>query len=149
MSSLELERVEVMGRVASGTLKLVHAAEMLELSYRQTKRLWRRYRKKGPEGLKHAHAGQCSNRGKPKKVRRRVLQLIQEEVLRNRRDQIWANTGGRTSGRGRRDRNRSRDVAAVDAGRRVVEPAAKENKAPSAQRSQGTFGGTGGVGWQL
>ena len=50
MSSRELERVEMMGRVASGALKLVHAAEMLELSYRQTKRLWRRYRKNGPEG---------------------------------------------------------------------------------------------------
>src|SRR5512142_756414 len=79
MSSLELERVEVMGRVASGALKLVHAAEMLELSYRQTKRLWRRYGKKGAEGLKHGHAGRCSNRGKPKKLRRRVLQLIQKK----------------------------------------------------------------------
>src|SRR5256885_4929955 len=79
MSSLELERVEVMGRVARGTVKLVHAAEMLELSYRQTKRLWRRYRKKGPEGLKHGHAGRCSNRGKSKKLRRRVLQLIQNK----------------------------------------------------------------------
>ena len=79
MSSRELERVEVMGRVASGGLKLVHAAEMLELSYRQTKRLWRRYRKKGREGLKHGHAGQASNRGKPKPLRRRVLQLIQKK----------------------------------------------------------------------
>ena len=79
MSSRELERVETMGRVASGALKLVHAAEMLELSYRQTKRLWRRYRKKGREGLKHGHAGQASNRGKPQKLRRRVLQLIQKK----------------------------------------------------------------------
>jgi transposase len=79
MSSRELERVEVMGRVASGTLKLVHAAEMLELSYRQTKRLWRQYRKKGPEGLKHGHAGRVSNRGKPKRLRRKVLQLIQKK----------------------------------------------------------------------
>ena len=79
MSSRELERVEVMGRVASGGLKLVHAAEMLELSYRQTKRLWRRYRKKGREGLKHRHAGQASNRGKPKALRRRVLHLIQKK----------------------------------------------------------------------
>jgi hypothetical protein len=44
MSIRELERVEVMGRVASGDLKLTHAAEMLELSYRQAKRLWRCYR---------------------------------------------------------------------------------------------------------
>lgn len=79
MSSRELERVEVMGRVASGALKLKHAAEMLEMSYRHTKRLWCRYRKKGAEGLKHGHAGRCSNRGKPKKLRRRVLQLIQKK----------------------------------------------------------------------
>lgn len=79
MSSRELERVEVIGRVASGELKLKHAAEMLELSYRQTKRLWRRYGEKGREGLKHRHAGQPSNRGKPKKLRRRVLQLMQKK----------------------------------------------------------------------
>ena len=42
MSSRELERVEVMGRVGSGDLKLSDAAVMLWLSYRQTKRLWRR-----------------------------------------------------------------------------------------------------------
>jgi hypothetical protein len=53
MSSGELERVEVMGRVGSGDLKLSDAAIMLELSYRQTKRLWGRYRKAGREGLKH------------------------------------------------------------------------------------------------
>ena len=52
MSSRELERVEVMGRVASGALKLKHTAEMLEMSYQHIKRLWRRYRKKGAEGLK-------------------------------------------------------------------------------------------------
>ena len=40
MSSGELNRVELMGRVGSGDLKLNDAAVMLELSYRQTKRLW-------------------------------------------------------------------------------------------------------------
>ncbi len=47
MSSRELERVEIVGRVGSGDLKLSDAAVMLELSYRQTKRLWRRYRQVG------------------------------------------------------------------------------------------------------
>jgi transposase len=79
MSSRELERVEVMGRVGRGALQLKHAAEMLGLSYRQTKRLWRRYGEKGREGLKHGHAGQPSNRDKGKKLRRRVLQLIQKK----------------------------------------------------------------------
>ena len=40
MSSRELERVEVMGRVRSGDLKVGDAAVMLKLSYRQVKRLW-------------------------------------------------------------------------------------------------------------
>lgn len=79
MSRGELERVEVMGRVGSGDLRLGDAAEMLGLSYRQTKRLWRRYREQGGEGLKHASAGRESNRGKPKKLRRRVLQLIRQK----------------------------------------------------------------------
>ena len=76
MSGRELERVEVMGRVGSGDLGLKDAAAMLGLSYRQTKRVWRRYRERGAEGLKHGNAGRESNRGKPGKLRRRVLSLI-------------------------------------------------------------------------
>jgi transposase len=79
MSSRELERVEVMGRVGGGELKLSDAAKMLELSYRQVKRLWRRYRQEGSKGLKHGNAGRPSNRSKPRKFRRRVLSLIQKK----------------------------------------------------------------------
>ena len=79
MSSGELERVEVMGRVGSGDVKLSDAAVMLELSYRQTKRLWRRYRQVGSKGLRHGNAGRRSNRSKPLKLRRRVLHLIQKK----------------------------------------------------------------------
>jgi transposase len=79
MSRRELERVEVMGRVAKQELKLSDAAVLLELSYRQAKRVWRRYREAGGEGLKHGNAGRPSNRGKPGKQRRRVLHLIQKK----------------------------------------------------------------------
>jgi transposase len=79
MSSRELERVEVMGRVAKRDLKLGDAAAVLDLSYRQVKRVWRRYREAGAEGLKHGNAGRESNRGQAKKVRRRVLHLIQKK----------------------------------------------------------------------
>src|SRR6266853_1560033 len=70
MSSRELERVEVIGRVGSGELKL---------SDGQTKRLWRRYRQVGRKGLKHGNAGRPSNRSKPLKLRRRVLSLIKKK----------------------------------------------------------------------
>ncbi len=63
MSRQELERAEVMGRVKSGDLPLKDAAAVLNLSYRQTKRVWRRYREGGAEGLKHGNAGRASNRG--------------------------------------------------------------------------------------
>jgi hypothetical protein len=79
MSSGELERVEVMGRGGSGGLKLSDAGVMLELSYRQTKRLWRRYRQVGRKGLKHGNAGRRSNRSKPMKLRRRALNLIKKK----------------------------------------------------------------------
>src|SRR5205807_2200613 len=46
MSSRELRRVEVLSRVKSKELKLVDAAALLEVSYRQAKRLWRRERKR-------------------------------------------------------------------------------------------------------
>ena len=79
MSKEELRRVEVMARVKAGGLKLSDAAGMLSISYRQAKRLWRQYRKQGPDGLKHGNAGRRSNRSKSKKFRRRVLQLVRQK----------------------------------------------------------------------
>ncbi|HXN24085.1 MAG TPA: ISNCY family transposase [Candidatus Dormibacteraeota bacterium] len=79
MSSGELRRVEVMGRVRGKTLKVLDAAQMLELSYRQTKRLWQRYRQEGAQGLKHRSAGKISNRAKPEKFRGNVLRMIREK----------------------------------------------------------------------
>ena len=79
MSRRELERVEVMGRVGSGDLLLQDAAAMLGLSYRQTKRVWRRYRERGAEALKQGNAGRESNRGKPAGLRRRVLNLVRKK----------------------------------------------------------------------
>jgi transposase len=79
MSTRELRRAEVLAGVKSQTLRLVDAAKMLELSYRQTKRLWKRYRGEGAKGLRHRSAGRGSNRAKREKFRRKVLQLIREK----------------------------------------------------------------------
>ena len=40
LSRRELSRVEVMSRVKARSLRLREAAELLELSYRQSKRIW-------------------------------------------------------------------------------------------------------------
>src|SRR6202162_3369129 len=76
MSCKELRRAGVMERVKSGELKLVNAAVMMGLSYRQTKRLAKRYREVGAKGLKQASAGRESNRRKPRKFRERVLRWV-------------------------------------------------------------------------
>lgn len=76
MSTAELRRVEVFGQVASRSLRLVDAAEILQLSYRQTKRLWRRYRQEGASSLQHRSAGRPSHHAKPAHFREQVLQLL-------------------------------------------------------------------------
>lgn len=79
MSSKELQRVEVFGRVQAGQLRLVDAALLLPLSYRQTKRLWRRYRQQGPAGLQHGNAGRASHRAKSPAFHEQVLRLVREK----------------------------------------------------------------------
>lgn len=79
MSTNELRRVGVLARVASGKLKLVDAAVIMLLSYRQAKRLWQRYQDDGAAGLKHGSAGRESNRRKPKTFRDRVLRLVRKK----------------------------------------------------------------------
>jgi len=78
MSARELRRAEGLARVKSQTLRLVDAAKVPELSYRQ-QRLWKRYRGEGAKGLQHRSAGKGSNRPKPEKFRREVLKLIREK----------------------------------------------------------------------
>ena len=78
MNDKELRRGEVLGRVKRGELKLSEAARMLDISYRQTKRIWRRYSAGGTKALKHGNVGRVSNRAKPAEVRKRVLQLVRE-----------------------------------------------------------------------
>ena len=76
MSDGEMRRAAVLAQVKSEAWTLVEAAERMELSYRQSKRLWKRYRAKGAKALVHGNAGRTSNRSKPKKVRTKVIRLI-------------------------------------------------------------------------
>ena len=79
MSGRELTRVEVLSRVKAGTLSLESAATLMAVSYRQAKRLARRYRAEGAKGLKHRSAGGASNHARPTAERERVLALVREK----------------------------------------------------------------------
>ena len=81
MSTIELRRAGVLARVATETLSLKSAAVLMEVSYRQAKRLYGRYRAEGAKGLKHRSAGRASNRATPARLRKRVLTLIRAEAV--------------------------------------------------------------------
>ena len=79
MSARELTRVEVLARVKAGALRVKSAAVLLDVSYRQAKRLVRRYRAKGAKGLRHGNAGRPSNHARPTADRDRALALVREK----------------------------------------------------------------------
>ena len=76
MSTKEQRRSEVLSRVKRGELKLSEAASLLAISYRQAKRLKKRYGEGGGQALVHGNVGRRSNRAKPAALREQVLGLI-------------------------------------------------------------------------
>src|SRR2546422_909825 len=85
-----------MGRVKAGGLRLREAAELLELSYRQAKRIWARYGVGGAQALQHGNCGRRSNRAYPMKWRaacNRGRPAMQISDLRWR-PSIWPVTTG-------------------------------------------------------
>jgi transposase len=79
MSTQELTRAGVLARVVAETLTLRGAATVMDVSYRQAKRLLACYRKRGSAGLRHGNAGRTSNRATGAGLRRRVLALIRKK----------------------------------------------------------------------
>src|SRR6267378_7320096 len=79
MSQKELRRVEVLARVKRRDLKVVDAASLVNVSYRQAKRLWKRYREEGAAGLQHRSAGRSSNRACDQKFRQQVLRRVRDK----------------------------------------------------------------------
>ena len=73
MSRSERNRLAVLAQVKSGELTLVTAGEVMALTYRQAKRVWRRYRLEGDAGLGPRSRGRVSPRRKSPELRRRVL----------------------------------------------------------------------------
>ena len=73
MSRKERNRLTVMGQVKHRKLSLREAAEVMALSYRQAKRVWRRYRNKGDAGLVHGLRGRPSARRKAPRLRAKIL----------------------------------------------------------------------------
>jgi transposase len=78
MSRKEFERGAVLTRVVAGELTVKEGAELLRMSYRQAKRMYKRYRERGQVGLVHGSVGKRSNRARAEADRQEVLALIRE-----------------------------------------------------------------------
>ena len=81
MSKKELTRLEVMQRLKAKRLKQGEASEMLGISVRQVKRLYRRYQQSGAKGLVSQKRGKASNH------------RLDEEVVQAARDLIYERYG--------------------------------------------------------
>ena len=74
MSQKERGRLVMMSRVEEETMTIKEAAEVMGISYRQGRRIYRRYVIEGDKGLVHRNRGRPSNRRKPSKLREVVLE---------------------------------------------------------------------------
>jgi transposase len=78
MSQRERSRLVMMTRVREKAMTIREASEMVGVSYRQGRRIYKRYREEGDRGLTHRNRGQPSNRSKPDELKRGVLALYRE-----------------------------------------------------------------------
>ncbi len=79
MSPEEARRISIIRRAIDKVITQKKAAEVIGLSYRQTKRLVARVREEGNRGIVHKSRGQPSNRKIDDKVRAKVIELYDKK----------------------------------------------------------------------
>jgi transposase len=79
MGQKELIRAKVMEMVKERQKNLKSAACILKVSYRQAKRIFKRYREKGDAGLIHGNQGKPSHRRIEKAIREKILWTYREK----------------------------------------------------------------------
>ena len=77
MSRQELDRVQVLRHLDEGKIKARHAADQLNLSIRQIKRLLKTFRREGALGLISKKRGRPSNHQLDAQTQHRALELLQ------------------------------------------------------------------------
>ena len=121
LSHKEVDRAGVLRRVREGKLNLVNAAQLLGISYRQAKRVWKRYQAHGVQGLKHRGAGKDQQSSQGREVPKARAGTVASQVQWRDRGALWCDAGSRALGERGWDRDPSRNSATVDVGRRFME----------------------------
>jgi transposase len=79
MSRREAKRLHIIHQALDEQITQTEAARLIDISDRQIRRMIRRIREEGDEGICHRSRGKASNHLIPKKVKERVLKLFREE----------------------------------------------------------------------
>lgn len=75
----ELRRLHIMHKVIEGEITQEKAAELAGLSERQVRRVVKRIRQEGDEGIAHRARGRESGRKTPRKVKERIVSLYRQQ----------------------------------------------------------------------
>jgi len=76
MSEREIYRLQIMTQLAEKRITQKQAGELLRVSVRQVKRMWRRFQLQGPEGLINQSRGKPSHNRLSEEVKQQALDLI-------------------------------------------------------------------------
>jgi hypothetical protein len=79
MSKKEINKLEVMQKMSEKRINQKEAADILKLSTRQIKRLWKAYQKEGAKGIVSKRRGKVSNNRLDVSVKQRGVDLIYEK----------------------------------------------------------------------
>lgn len=81
MSKKELERKTILENFKCGKLNLKEAGNRLGLSYRQAKRIWKRYKEENDPGLVHRSRHKKSHNAYPERFKKEILALYQTKYF--------------------------------------------------------------------
>lgn len=82
MSTREIDRVTIMDQVLLGQMNQKKACQALDISYRQVKRIFKRFKASGAEGIVHKSRGKRS----PKKMQDTEIKKITDIIVKNYSD---------------------------------------------------------------
>ncbi len=78
MSTRESSRLKKLSQVEAGQVTLREAAAKMGLSYRQARRVWKRYREGGDGAVVHRARGAAPNNQIDEQVKRQILDRYRE-----------------------------------------------------------------------
>lgn len=79
MSKKELRRKSILDMVKNNQISIKDASSRLSISYRQMRRIYKRYREEGDAGLVHKNRGKTSTRAYPLEMKQTVLSLYEDK----------------------------------------------------------------------